>query len=122
MATITAADVKNRFTAFSAVSDSVISDLITDTKCKFNITAWGDCYKRAHSLYVAHLLALDSMRNSGDSGPKNQISSKSVDGVSVSFGGYTPTSMDEAFLASTSYGQEYLALLANAKVTHALLV
>jgi len=119
---IVPADVKSRFTEFSATADAQIQTLIDDTECWFDLERWACFYTRAHCLYIAHLLTVDSRRAGGASGSTFPLASKGVDGVSAGYAVPTPGDMTESFLMSTSYGLEYLRILSVAKIPAATTV
>ena len=124
---ITIEDFRARFPEFDnpVATDAQIQAAIEDTQCNFSINKWGCNYKRGHSLYVAHYLTIQSRRTSGGVGgasPSLQATSKSVDGVSVSYNASVASSNSYEWFKSTVYGQEYLALLDVVKVPGVLLV
>lgn len=107
---ITSSDVKTRYPELSAIDNNVFNALISDTSAMFNLTRWATFYTAGHCALVAHYASLGSGQSSGLKGVSGQASSKSVDGVSVSYAIYQPSSFSEAFFASTPYGQMYLML------------
>ncbi len=113
---ITIADFRARFPEFNdpVATDAQVEAAIEDTQCNFDIDKWGCHYKRGHSLYVAHYLTIQSSRSAGGSSgasPSLQATSKSVDGVSVSYNASAASSNSDEWFKSTGYGQEYLMLL-----------
>ena len=107
---ITSSDVKTRYPELSAIDDSVLLALITDTTAMFNLTRWATLYTAGHCSLVAHYAALGSGQATGMKSVSGQASSKSVDGVSVTYATYQPGSFSESFFASTPYGQMYWML------------
>jgi hypothetical protein len=110
---IVPADVKDRFSQFANVDDSVVQTYIDDTKCNFDLSRWDCLYTRGHSLYVAHLMDLYDVSGTGTKiggGHGGNINSQSADGVSRSNSIYTPESATDSFLMRTLYGQEYLKM------------
>jgi len=100
-------DIKDRFDEAASVSEGKIQVLIDDTRPFFNITRWGDFYVRAHCLYVMHSLTERTRAENGDTNPSFPVASQTADSVAVSYS--TPEApFDEAWLASTVYGQEFL--------------
>jgi hypothetical protein len=110
---ITADSFKLRFGNFACYTDEKIQVFIDEAVLILNEIWWGDKYNLGLNYLTAHLLSLSVKEESASnkavatSGP---ISSKSVDGVSVSFSSYSPQDEDDAFYMSTTYGQRYLQL------------
>ena len=116
-------DLKARFPEFNDELDTRIQALIDDTACNFNIARWDCAYTRAHCLYVAHALTLDNRRlGVGGSAPVLQATSKSADGVSISYNANATSNNTDEYFKSTSYGQEYLVMLENVKTPGAKVI
>lgn len=119
---LTIEEFRARFDAFCTLSDAKVQAMIEDTQCNFDIQKWGCNYKRAHSLYVAHFLALGTLRSKGNTSPILQGISKSADGLSVSYSSNSSSNNSHEFLKTTNYGQEYLMLLEKSRVPGAVVI
>lgn len=97
---ITPLTFKTRFPEFDSKSNETIQMLIDEAS--LIIFNFGDLQDIAMNYLVAHLLTLN-----GKSTASQQVSSKNVGSVSVSF---ATDSDSSSFYASTSYGQMYLDL------------
>ena len=110
------ASFKIRFKEFACEPDAQIQVFIDDSIVILNEAFWAIKYDLGVSYLTAHFLALSKRSEAGSttsvptSGP---ISSKSVDGVSVSYASYNVQDVDESFYMSTPYGQRYLQLRSN---------
>lgn len=74
---------------------------------------WGSRYNLAHAYLTAHLLSIASNSETGDTSSKaGVIQSKTAGGVSVSRAVNAARSRSEQddFLASTSYGQQFISI------------
>lgn len=112
MASITPTEFKARFPEFATIADARIQIFIDDSELEMSESYWGDLFARGQSYLTAHLLALGEQSATGASGgTAGPVTSKSVGGVSVSFGGPTITDSTEGYWLTTSYGQEYWRLL-----------
>lgn len=113
--TVTVASFKVRFPEFSSESDTRIQLFLDDAVVVLNEAYWGVKYDLGLNYYTAHSLALANKATasggSGSSGGGGAISSRSVDGTSVSYATMTPNSGTEAYYSQTSYGREYWMLL-----------
>lgn len=107
------ASFKVRFPEFSAESDSRIQVFIDDSVVLLNSVYWGTKYDLGLYYLTAHYLALANKSEAGSITSNGQISSRSVDGASVGYSHPTPANESDAYYASTSYGQRYLALRRN---------
>lgn len=112
---ITPADFELRFPEFIETDENRIQLFIDDATLILNESFWGLKYDMGLSYYSAHLLKIALRTEPGLSSSANNvgpISSKSVDGVSVSYAISSSSSTDTAddFLKSTVYGQRYLSL------------
>lgn len=96
--------------------DERIEMFIADAQDDIGIdeTHWGGSvrYTRAIAALVGHMLVLGTKSEYGDTGPSQAISTKKAGSVSVSLmqGTTSPKSHYETRLASTTYGQDFLAL------------
>lgn len=109
---ITPAQMKTRFPAFSTLDDDYIQLFIDEAALVLNSDNWGDLSDLGLMYYTAHLIAIDQRIQSsvGGGAAINPIASKSVDGVSISYSVNQPSKSDSAWLMSTAYGQRYLEL------------
>jgi hypothetical protein len=104
------ASFKIRFPEFDSVSDARIQLFIDDAVIVLNSVYWGDKYDLGLNYLTAHLLTLGTKSEAGSSTSVGGIASRAVDGAQVSYN-VTPTeNQADAELASTIYGQRYLAL------------
>lgn len=104
------ASFKVRFPEFASVDDARIQLFIDDSVIILNPTYWGNRYDIGICYYTAHLLAVGIKSEAGSSNSTGAISSKSVDGVSISYAMSAPKNDADSFLNSTQYGQRYLTL------------
>ena len=92
---------------FEAVSDAAVTAAATQANCYIDSTCADDC---AIYLMVAHLLQLAANIAAGT--PSGQITSASIDKVSVTVAQAPGTDSYRYWLNGTPYGQQLLALLA----------
>lgn len=107
---ITPAEFKIRFPEFSSEDDTRIQLFIDDSVVILNEPYWGTKFDMGLSYYTAHLLVIGTKTAAGSSGSQGSVTSRSVDGTSVSYGNSSTGDTADDFLASTAYGQRYLAL------------
>ena len=107
---ITAADFKIRFPEFDAEVDARIELFIADSVIIINEVYWDTKYSLGLYYLTAHYIALANKSAAGSSQSVGAIASKAVEGVSVSYAKHIPDNQSDAYYASTSYGQRYLAL------------
>lgn len=97
-----------RYPQFASYSDEQILAFAEDAKCHLS-THCKDCRRLWWFLMVAHLLTLDT--NSKNGGAVGQVTSASIDKISVSIQAPTATNKWSYWLSLTPYGLELLALL-----------
>jgi hypothetical protein len=107
---ITPADVKARFPVLNVVEDAPLQLLIDDTRPFFNIDRWGAFYPRAACLLVAHFWTLQQKFDKGETAPLHAITSRKAGEVQLSYVSPSPLEMQDAWLASTHYGQQFFSL------------
>lgn len=107
---ITPASFKIRFTEYSTTADERIQLFIDDSILILNEAFWGEKYDLGLAYLTAHFLTIADKSAAGNIGSVGQVQSKAVDGTSVSFNSGISNSQQDAFYASTSYGQRYLTL------------
>jgi hypothetical protein len=111
---IDAATFKIRFPEFDSVPDARVDLFIADALLKVGEVPWGDLYEKGVFTLAAHYLQLSLNRQLGDTtggGSVNQVTSRSIGDVSVSFGASSSDSGTEDYYRSTQYGQEYWAMM-----------
>jgi len=118
---MTAIEFKNRFPEFVNTSDVTIDIYIQDAGIMVTEQKWGQLFNVGVAFLSAHYLTLALKGNSGKSGAVNQVASKSVEGVSVSYTTPQGTTFEDYFL-STIYGQRYLSLLSQVGLGNVLSV
>lgn len=109
--TCTATAFKARFPEFDSIDDSRIEIFIEDSLLVLNEATCGKIYSLAVCYLTAHYLALSEASSNGDSGSIAGIASQAVDGTSISFNTFSPTSESKAFYNSTQYGQRFYSLI-----------
>lgn len=118
---MTALEFKTRFPEFSNTSDATIDIYIQDAEIMVTEQKWGQLFNMGVTYLSAHYLSLSLKSSNGQSGAVNQVSSKSVEGVSVSYA--TPQgTISESYYQSTIYGQRYLNLLSQVGIGNVLSV
>lgn len=105
---VTATDVREHFTEFSGLSDTVVERWLAQAERRVNRTQWGEKADDATLWLTAHLLKLQCMLSAGVEPPAGAVTQKKVGDLSVSY--HMPAKMADSFLASTAYGQYYLTL------------
>ncbi|WP_175689693.1 DUF4054 domain-containing protein [Burkholderia anthina] len=108
---ITITDVRARFPkASEPFADGTVEIAIEDTRPYFDRVRWGDFYRRAACALVMHLLAMGRAAERSGGKPTMPATSKKAGEVQVGYA--TPAQMtgDDAWLAATTWGQEYLQL------------
>lgn len=120
--TVTAASFRDDFPEFVSVSDARINRFLAVALNTLNESYWGVHYDEGTNYFVAHKLALalksEAAGGSG-SGAGGPISSRGVDGASVSYAVRTSDNSKEAYYAQTSYGLEYWASMKSLPVAAA---
>ena len=109
--TCTATTFKARFPEFSSIDDSRIEIFIEDSLLVLNEATWGTIYSLAVCYLTAHYLALGQASSGGDDGTLAPVASQAVDGTSISFNSFSPTSEFSSFYNSTQYGQRFYTLI-----------
>ena len=109
--TCTPANFKTRFPEFSSIDDARIQIFIDDSLLVLNETTWGTLYSLAVCYLTAHYLALGEASSGGDEGTVGPVASQAVDGTSISFNSFSPTSEFSSFYNSTQYGQRFYTLI-----------
>lgn len=92
-----------RFPEHDAVSDGAVSLALADTALLVSSAQFGDTLDMAQLFFAAHCVHLDHISTPGE--PVAGIASKSAGKVSVSF--RAPSTSDDEWLSSTSYGQRF---------------
>lgn len=108
--TVTPKTFKIKFPEFKTTFEYVIQFFIDEAITILNESAWGVKYDLGILYYAAHNLRISKDSEEGNYNSTGSVASRSVDGSSISFNGFTPTSQQDMFLSSTIYGQHYLAL------------
>lgn len=104
------ASFKVRFPEFASVDDARIQLFIDDAVIVLNESYWGEKYNLGLYYLTAHYLVLSEATEAGSSSSVGPVSGRAVDGTSISYAQMTPANEANALLASTIYGQRYLAL------------
>lgn len=106
-------DFKARFPEIPTARVDTYFPLNENTyRCYFNALytgVTGNCNDEAILLLMAHLITIDSQKGSS---AKKDVTSKSADGVSVSFATPATINSNDIFFMSTSYGQRYMQIRA----------
>ncbi len=110
MLPITPAEIKSRFLSLNSVEDAHLQVLIEDTRPFFDIHRWGSFYSRAACLLVAHFWTMQQKVDKGETSPVHQITARKAGEVQLNYASPSPLEMQDAWLAATSYGQQYLSL------------
>ena len=111
----TPADIKTRFPEFASLDDARIQMFIDEAK-RFVDESWSEeDYAVALRFLTAHTMTMEGVLNSGGSGPvgSGPLISESLGDASYSYAaraGQSGLSGSDADLASTPYGQRYLAI------------
>lgn len=96
---------------FAAVSDDTVTAVSEQAMC-YTSARGCTCSEQMWLLMVAHLLQLGANAESGGAGPQGQLSSATIDKVSVAFVAPPSTSSWTYWLNGSPYGQQLAALLA----------
>lgn len=111
-------DIRQAFPAFKDLnkySDDQIQIMIDQARCYISANKYGilkeSCRKLGLELMAAHLLSLQDRINSGNASAEGQITSSSIDSVSISLAPPPSKNMLEYWLSLTPYGQRYWILL-----------
>lgn len=108
---ITPDTFKIRFPEFEDISNDRIQLFIEDSKLIMNESHWGDVYDLAQANLTAHFLSLANSASSGNTSVSGPVSSRSVDGTSITYTNDMPNSQLEMYFSSTVYGLKYITLL-----------
>jgi uncharacterized membrane protein len=111
---VTPTTLKQLFPAFASETDARVQLLINAAKRRVSEGVFGVYYDDAVSYLAAHLLARDAAQNGG----KGAIASETVGSLSRSYSNATATT---GGYGSTTYGQEFFALLRLVKPTPTVL-
>lgn len=112
MATPTPADLKARYPEFSDVDDARVQSLVNEAALEMSARVWGRLYPVGLLALAAHKLKASGRKRGGDgagalSGP---MTSKKAGEIQVGYAAAPLASVDDAYFAGTSYGQQYLRL------------
>lgn len=102
---------KARFPEFNSIEDARIQIFIDDSLLVLNEATWGTLYSLAVCYLTAHYLSLSEASAGGDDGTVAQVASQAVDGTSISFNSFAPTSDMQSFYNSTQYGQRFYTMI-----------
>ena len=119
MAQMTIAEFRQRYPSFTSAlyPDSAVQIRLALADKFFSETLWNDPLIRNHAmgLYTAHYLEFQGSKASGGSGTNGAVmgvvSSKSVDGVSVSYDTGSSAWAGAGFWNATPYGRELWDLM-----------
>jgi len=100
--TVSVAEFKELFPEFAGKSDDSIQFALDCVVENVSEAVFGNCYKRAVYLLLAHTVTMQG--RGGSSGP---VTSESVGSLSRSYGSTTSSS----YLSQTGYGTQYLGLV-----------
>lgn len=108
---MTIAEFKDYFPEFTDSTDAQINRALDIALATSSENELGTNYDLGLKYLTAHFLALNSNQFDGVSSGTKSISSKSVDGVSISYGDSgIANDATNGMLNSTSYGQMYVRL------------
>lgn len=102
------------FTEHAAVSDADVSLCVGFANDDVNEEFLGGVADRARLYYAAHYVESDYVVRSGAPSDTGVVSSKSVDGFSVSFAVAAQSAPSASDFSSTKYGQRYIYLVTRA--------
>ncbi|RQZ18136.1 DUF4054 domain-containing protein [Burkholderia sp. Bp9031] len=110
-APVTVADVRARFAALSKpFDDDVVELAIEDIQPYFDRVRWGGFYQRAACGLVMHFLMMARAAERTGGKPVLTATSKKAGEVQASYAVPAALIGDDAWFASTVWGQEYLRL------------
>lgn len=115
--TISITNFRIRFPEFVSTGDDRIQLFLDDGILILNESYWGDKYELGVYYYAAHELSLSEKMAAGGGSSGGQVSSRSVDGVSISYTTRAADSDKEAYYAMTPYGLKYWSLLKSLPVS-----
>jgi hypothetical protein len=98
---------------FAAQPDATVEVYLTLAVAAHNTTVWGNVYVFAMIYYAAHAMALDpTIGSAGGSATAGALTSQKDGDLSRGYGsaGSTASTLGDAWLARTTYGQQYLQL------------
>lgn len=117
----TAENIKALFPEFSSVSDQRIENFIEIAKLSVAEKVWGSSFGTGVSYLTAHLLKRAGVGGGVQGGSSNPgvVSSEKVGELQRSYAlpNFSGGSAEDALLATTSYGMEYLRLRRQILVT-----
>jgi len=102
---------KARFPEFATIDNARIQVFIDDALLVLNEVTWGSIYSLAVCYLSAHYLALGEESSSNGGGTVGNVSSKGVDGVTISYNSVNLSNVDQAYFLSTQYGQKFYSLI-----------
>lgn len=115
---IDASFVKQLAPEFAAVDDTVVNFFLARAKKFINFPWWGEKADEGHGYFTAHMMKIAGVADSaggggGGGGQNGQITSEKVGDLAVSYGqavSASGSSVSDAILATTTYGQMFLFL------------
>jgi hypothetical protein len=107
---ITPALFKIKFPEFMGESSARIQLFLDESLLILNEAFWGNKYDLGLYYLTAHFLSIAKQSNAGNTKSSGQVSSKSVDGASVSYNVAPLANQSESYFSSTIYGQRYISL------------
>jgi len=105
---VTPTTFKIRFTEFDSIEDNKIQMFIDDSYLTVG-SNWGVVQDLGVFYLTAHYIALALKTDVGNGGTVAQVSSKSVEGISLSYAVPQSKNASEAYFSSTIYGQKFLS-------------
>lgn len=105
---------KSRFPEFDSVAEDRIQLFLDDAEAVMDSATWSNLFDAGQAYLAAHYLALATKSAVGSTAASSgAVISRSVDGVSVSYGGASSTSHNAGYYSATAYGQRYFTMLKN---------
>ncbi|MCL2829845.1 MAG: DUF4054 domain-containing protein [Betaproteobacteria bacterium] len=102
-------DFRVRFPEFDGAGDPQVAQAIEDALPWLDAARWGAFYEQGWAALAAHFLVGDSAAK-GKSGPLLAANLKKVGEVQIGLATPNYRTPDDAWLASTTYGQRFIAL------------
>lgn len=112
MTTLTVEAFRTRYPEFTAAvaSDDQVTIAIEDAKPWLSESRWGRFYTQGLAALAAHFLKGSLASARGQSGAAGAVTSKKAGDIQMTYAAPAAGTAEDAWLASSAYGQRFLAL------------
>lgn len=106
----TATDLEARVAAACGINPDAVAVALADAEAQIELERYGDRAVRAHVMLTAHYLALGGFIP-GEEGESGLVNKAKIGEIEAGYA-VAPTVADDAWLATTKYGRQFLQIRA----------